>query len=154
MSDRNGDVSREEILQFTPHRDPMLFLDRGEEYVPFNRMVGIKTIAVDEPFFQGSQPHDGCFPNTLILEAMGQVGGVLMSKSFGADLSGKFVAFITMDNVRFLRRARLGDVLRMPVSITKFRDNFFRFHAEAYVSDRLTAECDFSGIAVDAPVKA
>jgi len=151
MLDATGDVNLDEILRFTPHRYPMLFLERAEEFVAFKSMVGIKTIGEDEPFFHGIDPADRSFPDVLILEAMGQVGGVLMSKSFGADLSGKLVAFITMDNIRFIRRARPGDVLRMPVSITKYRDNFFRFHAEAFIAGRLAAECDFSGVAADLP---
>jgi 3-hydroxyacyl-[acyl-carrier-protein] dehydratase len=154
MSNRTGEVSFAEIQRFTPHRYPLLLLDRGQEFEPFRRMVGIKAISVNEPWFRGRRSGDACFPDVLILEAMGQVGGVMMSKSLGADQAGKTVAFIAMDNVRFLRRVRPGDVLHMPVTVTKYRENFFRYHAEAYVDGRLVAECDFSGVAIDAAIPA
>lgn len=154
MSNRTGEVSFAEIQRFTPHRYPLLLLDRGQEFEPFRRMVGIKAISVNEPWFRGRTSADACFPDVLILEAMGQVGGVMMSKSLGADQVGKTVAFIAMDNVRFLRRVRPGDVLHMPVTVTKYRENFFRYHAEAYVDGRLVAECDFSGVAIDAAAPA
>jgi 3-hydroxyacyl-[acyl-carrier-protein] dehydratase len=150
MSNLTGEVSIAEIQRFTPHRYPLLLLDRGQEFEPFSRMVGIKAISIDEPWFRGRTGGEVYFPDVLILEALGQVGGVMMSKSLGAEQTGKTVAFIAMDNVRFLRRARPGDVLRMPVTVTKYRDNFFRYHAEAYVDGRLVAECDFSGVALDA----
>ncbi|MGN6423150.1 MAG: 3-hydroxyacyl-ACP dehydratase FabZ family protein [Asticcacaulis sp.] len=140
-------VSLEEILRFTPHRYPMLLLDRGEEFEPFRRMVGIKTVSQTEPYLAAAGTTDEHFPNVLILEAMGQTGGVMMGKSLQVAPDGKFVAFIAMDNIRFLRRARSGDELRMPVTVTKYREDYFHFHAEAYLNGRLAAECDFSGVA-------
>lgn len=152
--DLSADVSFAEIQRYTPHRYPLLLLDRGKEFEPFRRMVGIKNISCNEPWFQGCPPGEEYFPDVLILEALGQVGGVMMSKSLGADQTGKTVVFIAMDNVRFLRRARPGDVLHMPVTVIKYRETFFKFHAEAYVNGRLIAECDFSGVAVADPTGA
>ena len=144
-----GEVSLTEILRYTPHRYPVLLLDRGVEFEPFKRMVGIKNVTCNEPWFQACGGRgDACFPEMLILEALGQVGGVMMSKSLEANLTGKTVAFIAMDNVRFFRRVRPGDVLRMPVTITKYRENFFKYHAEAFVDERLVAECDFTGVGI------
>lgn len=150
MGKRDGEVGAAEIMLHTPHRYPMLLLDRGEDFLPFQRMVGIKSLSINERWFQSCPSGAQYFPDVLLLEAMGQTGGVMMSKSLGAGLDGVTVAFIAMDNVRFLRRAQPGDVLRMPVTVTKHRENFFRFHAEAYLLDKLVAECDFTGVAMPA----
>jgi len=147
-----GEVSLAEIMRYTPHRYPLLQIDRGREFEPFQRMVGIKNVSINEPWSRGCPPGQEYYPDLLVLEAMGQTGGVMMSKSLGANLEGVTLAFIAMDNVRFLRRARPGDVLCLPVSVTKYRENFFKFHAEAYINDRLAAECDFTGVAMATPL--
>ena len=140
-----------EILRRIPHRYPFLLLDRAEDYRPHESMIGIKCVTFNEPFFQGHFPENPVMPGVLIVEAIAQTGAVLMSKTLDADIEGKTIFFMSMDNVRFRAPVRPGDVLRMPVKVVRARSNMFKFAGQAFVGDKLAAEVEFAAMGVETP---
>lgn len=151
VMDPQTDISVDfaEVLRRISHRYPFLLVDRGEQFREREFMVGIKNVSFNEPFFQGHFPDNPVMPGVLIIEAMGQTGAVLMSKSLNADTTGKTIFFASVDGVRFRNPVRPGDTLRMPVTVLKHRGDLFKFRGEAYVGDRLVAEAEFAAMVVD-----
>lgn len=144
-------VEFDEILRRIPHRYPFLLIDRGEDWVKNTSMVGIKCVSFNEPCFMGHFPENPVFPGVLLIEAMGQTGAVLMSKSLEVDTEGKTIFFTSVDSARFKSPVRPGDVVRMPVEVVKYRGGLFKFKGQAFVGDRLAAECEFSAMLVETP---
>ena len=138
-----------EVLRRIPHRYPFLLVDRAEDYRPHQSIVGIKCVTMNEPFFQGHFPENPVMPGVLIVEAIAQTGAVLMSKSLDADVQGKTIFFMSMDNVRFRAPVRPGDVLRMPVQVLRARSDAFKFRGQAFVGDRLAAEVEFAALVAE-----
>lgn len=145
------DIDITEILQRIPHRYPFLLIDRAEDYRPNVSIVGIKCVTVNEPFFVGHFPGNPVMPGVLILEAIAQTGGVLMSKTLDADIDGKTILFMSLDNCRFRSPVRPGDVLRMTVEVVRHRGDVFKFRGKAMVGDRLAAESEFAAMVVETP---
>src|SRR3974377_796129 len=106
-----------EIRQFLPHRDPVLLVDRIVELEP-DRIVGIKNVTLNEPFFQGHFPDFPVMPGVLIVEAMAQAAGVLVLKTI-PDRDRKLVLLVAIENARFRRPVIPGDTLRMEMKILK-----------------------------------
>ena len=141
-------IDMQEILKRIPHRYPFLLIDRAEDYHAHKSIVGIKCVTMNEHFFQGHFPENPVMPGVLIVEALGQTGAVLMSKSLNADVSGKTILFISVDNCRFRSPVRPGDVLSMNVEVTRYRSDLFKFHGKAFVNGKVAAECDFAAMVV------
>lgn len=148
MSEETG-VAIAEILERIPHRYPFLLVDRCEDYRPSESIVGFKNVTYNEPFFQGHFPGNPVMPGVLIVEALGQTGGVLMSKSLDVDPAGKTIFFMSIDNCRFRSPVRPGDVLRMDVNVVFHRRGIFKFHGKASVGENLAAEADFAAMLVE-----
>ena len=148
MSDPTS-IAIAEILERIPHRYPFLLIDRAEDYRPHQSIVGIKNVSFNEPFFAGHFPGNPVMPGVLIVEAMGQTGAVLMSKSLDVDPAGKTIFFMSIDNCRFRSPVRPGDVLRMEVNVVFHRRGIFKFHGKASVGDNLAAEADFAAMLVE-----
>ena len=142
-------VDMAEILRRIPHRYPFLLVDRCEDYRPHTSIVGIKCVTVNEPYFPGHFPENPVMPGVLIVEAMAQSGAVMMSKSLDADVGGKTILFMTLDNVRFRLPVRPGDVLRMQVRVLRHRGDIFKFRGEAFVDGKLAAEAEWAAIVVE-----
>jgi len=142
-------IDMQEILRRIPHRYPFLLIDRAEAYLPHQSIIGIKCVTANEPFFVGHFPGNPVMPGVLIIEALGQTGGVLMSKSLNADVSGKTIFFATVDNCRFRAPVRPGHVLRMHVDVLKHRGDVFKFRGRAYVDEKMAAECEFTAVVVE-----
>jgi 3-hydroxyacyl-[acyl-carrier-protein] dehydratase len=142
-------IDMAEILRRIPHRYPFLFVDRCEDYRPHQSIVGYKCVTMNEPFFPGHFPENPVMPGVLIVEAIAQTGAVMMSKSLNADVEGKTILFMSLDNVRFRRAVRPGDVLRMPVKVLRTRSDVFKFHGRAYVGDKMAAEVEFAAMVVE-----
>jgi len=140
-----------EILQRIPHRYPFLLVDRAEDYRPHQSIVGIKCVTINEPFFQGHFPGNPVMPGVLIIEALAQTGAVLMSKSLDADVQGKTIFFMSLDNCRFRYPVRPGDVIRMEVEVVRARADVFKFRGKALVGDKTAAEADFAAMVVETP---
>jgi beta-hydroxyacyl-ACP dehydratase FabZ len=127
-----------EILRLLPHSYPFLLVDRVIEYEPAKRIVGIKNVTYNEPFFSGHFPGRPIMPGVLIVEAMAQAGGVLAFKSF-PGLTGS-VFFTGIDDARFRRPVIPGDTLRLVVEVLKHRKEIWIFDGKAYVGDDIVAE--------------
>lgn len=127
-----------EIMQLLPHRYPFLLVDRVLEFEPSKRVVGIKNVTSNEPFFVGHFPGKPIMPGVLIVEAMAQAGGILAFKSF-PEMKGS-VFFIGIDNARFRRPVIPGDQLKMVVDVVKHKREIWVFEGKAYVGDELVAE--------------
>ena len=145
------DIDIHEIMRRIPHRPPFLMIDRAEQFVASESLVGIKCVTINEPFFAGHFPGAPVMPGVLIVEAMAQTGGLLMSKSWDADPKGKIILFMSVDNCRFRLPVRHGDVLRLDVKVLRGRANVVKFAGRAKVGDRLAAEAEFAAMLVDAP---
>jgi 3-hydroxyacyl-[acyl-carrier-protein] dehydratase len=141
-------IEIQEILRRIPHRYPFLLVDRAEDYQPFKSIVGIKSVTMNEPFFQGHFPNNPVMPGVLIVEALGQTGAVLMSKSLNADVVGKTILFISVDNCRFRTPVRPGCTLRMAVEVLRHRSDLFKFHGRAFINEKLAAEAEFAAMVV------
>ncbi len=129
-----------EIQSVLPHRYPFLLIDRILELEPGIKARGIKNVTINEPFFAGHFPGRPVMPGVLIIEAMAQVGGVLAYRS--ADVQGKFLYFMGIDNARFRKPVIPGDTLDITVSVKKSRPTVWVFKAEARVAGVLVAEAE------------
>jgi 3-hydroxyacyl-[acyl-carrier-protein] dehydratase len=142
-------IDMAEILRRIPHRYPFLLVDRAEDYRAHKSIIGIKCVTMNEPYFLGHFPGNPVMPGVLIVEALAQTGAVLMSKSLNADVEGKTIMFMSLDNARFRAPVRPGDVLRMTVDVVRARDVVFKFRGQAFVGDKLAAEAEFAAMVVE-----
>ena len=140
------ELSIGEILNLLPHRYPFLLVDKILEQEE-NKIVGVKNVTINEPFFQGHFPVHPVMPGVLIIEAMAQVGGVLM---FSKDENkGKIPLFAGIDKARFKKPVRPGDQLIIKVEILKMKRGIGKARAEAYVDDNLVASAELMFTAVN-----
>ena len=144
MSDLETAIGPDEILRRLPHRYPFLLVDRAERYVPGESIVGFKCVSAAEPHFQGHFPENPVMPGVLIIEAMAQTGAILMSKTLDADISNTLIYFMGVEQAKFRRPVRPGDVLEMPVEVTANRRGIFKFKGEARVNGVRCADATFS----------
>lgn len=129
----------EEIQRLLPHRYPFLLVDRILDYVPGERAVGLKNVTMNEPFFQGHFPGRPIMPGVLIVEAMAQVGGIVLMQM--ADMTDKISLFAGIDKVRFRRPVIPGDQLVMTVELLCIKQRRFgKMQGRAEVNGQLVAE--------------
>ncbi len=146
-----GDIDIAEILRRIPHRYPFLLVDRAEAYKPGQSIIGVKNVTMNEPYFIGHFPGNPVMPGVLIVESLAQAGAVLMSKTLDADIEGKTIFFMTLDNCRFRHPVRPGDVLRLHVEVLKARAKLYKFQGRAMVGDKLAAEAEWAAMVVETP---
>jgi len=138
----------EEIQKLLPHRYPFLLVDRIVEYVAGERAVGIKNVTFNEPQFQGHFPGRAIMPGVLIVEAMAQVGGVVLMQR--PEVQGKLSLFAGMDKVRFRRPVVPGDQLVMTVELLCVKQRRFgKMQARAEVNGQLASEGELMFSLVD-----
>jgi len=136
-----------EIQKFLPHRYPFLLVDRIVELEKGKRVVGIKNVSINEWFFQGHFPGRPIMPGVLIIEAMAQVGAVLLLQELqGEDL---LIYFMSMDNVKFRKPVLPGDQIRFELEVINLRKRSARMQGRAYVEDKLVAEAILTSMAAD-----
>ena len=135
-------IEIKEIMHILPHAYPFLLVDRIIEMDPGNRIVGIKNVTYNEPFFPGHFPGRPIMPGVLIVEAMAQTAGILAFKSMPEEEQGKPVYFLGIDNVRFRKTVVPGDQLRLELEITKHRQSIWGFKGKALVDGNLVAEAE------------
>jgi len=129
-----------DIMKNIPHRYPFLLIDRVIEIVPGKSAVGIKNVSINEPFFQGHFPSFPIMPGVLIIEAMAQLGAVIvLSKE---ENQGKLAYFAGIDHARFRRQVIPGDQLRLEVEISRMKGSIGKGEGKAYVDGELAAEAN------------
>jgi UDP-3-O-[3-hydroxymyristoyl] N-acetylglucosamine deacetylase/3-hydroxyacyl-[acyl-carrier-protein] dehydratase len=136
------------ILELIPHRYPMLLVDRIIEVVGDHRVVGIKNVTINEPFFQGHFPGHPIMPGVLVVEAMAQVGGFLLMGMMDSP-GEKVVYFMSLDNVKFRRPVVPGDQLRFELDMIQNRGRTCRMKGTAWVDGNLVAEAEYMARVVD-----
>ena len=143
-----GMLDIERIMEVLPHRYPILLVDRILELTPRKRVVGIKNVTINEPFFQGHFPGHPIMPGVLIVEAMAQVGGMLLMDEL-REPPPKVVYFMALDHVKFRRPVVPGDQLRSEVDIVQLRGRNCRLKGVAYVDGQVVAEAEMLARVVD-----
>ena len=141
-SDKAG-LENVDIQRILPHRYPMLLIDRVVEHERKQRIVAIKNITANEPFFSGHFPGFPIMPGVLIVEALAQAGGVLLLSEI-EDRYSKLMVFSGIDNARFRKPVLPGDTLRLEVKVVGWRSTFAKMEGKAYVGDQLAAEAVLS----------
>ncbi len=131
-----------EIERIIPHRYPFLLIDRVTELVRMKRIVALKSVSANEPYFQGHFPGYPIMPGVLIVEAMAQAGAVLLLDEVGPQ--GKLVFFTGIEKARFRKPVFPGDQLRLEVDVLVWKRIVGRMEGKAYVGDRLCAEAIIS----------
>jgi len=139
--DYKYDIAR--IMEFLPHRYPFLLIDRILEVLPGKKLVALKNVTINEPFFQGHFPEIPVMPGVLIVEAMGQAGGVLAYASNPEEDPGSHLLYFTgLDKVRFRRPVVPGDQIIMELTMLKQRSKVFKMAGKSYVNESLVAEAE------------
>jgi 3-hydroxyacyl-[acyl-carrier-protein] dehydratase len=129
-----------EIRKILPHRYPFLLVDRIVELEP-ERIVGIKNVTINEPFFMGHFPDFPVMPGVLIVEAMAQAAGVLVLQGM-PDRDSKLVFLVAIENARFRKPVVPGDTLRLEMKVVKRRSNVAKMAGRATVDGVLVAEAE------------
>jgi len=133
----------EEIKEYLPHRYPFLLLDRVVSFEKDKRIVALKNVTANEPYFPGHFPHVAVMPGVLIVEAMAQAAAVLSLKSLGHKNDGKWVYyFVGIDGARFKKPVSPGDQLVLEVDAGANRRGMAKFTAVAKVKDAVVAEAE------------
>jgi 3-hydroxyacyl-[acyl-carrier-protein] dehydratase len=139
------------VMAALPHRFPMLLVDRVEELVVDERIVAIKAVTINEPFFAGHFPGRPIMPGVLIVEALAQAAGVLAVESLGLGGSGKLVYFMAIDGAKFRAPVEPGCLLRLEVEFVQKRSSVCKFAGRAIVDGKLAAEANFTAMIADPP---
>jgi 3-hydroxyacyl-[acyl-carrier-protein] dehydratase len=143
------EISNEEIQQILPHRYPFLLLDRILDITLNEKVVALKNVTVNEPFFQGHFPGKPIMPGVLIMEAMAQAGGVLAYKS-APDLTGKkLIYFMGMDKVKFRKPVVPGDQLILELIALRRGQRVWKMQGKAFVGETLVAEAELTAAVTD-----
>jgi 3-hydroxyacyl-[acyl-carrier-protein] dehydratase len=131
------------ILEHLPHRYPFLLVDRVLELEKGKRIVALKNVTINEPFFVGHYPHMPVMPGVLIIEALAQAAGILSFQTMGkvSDDSSVYY-FVGIDNARFKRPVSPGDQLKLHVEITRTSRSIWKYAGKAMVDGQVAAEAE------------
>jgi len=151
-ADKIGPMDNLQVQALLPHRYPFLLIDRVLELVRKKKIVALKNVTVNEPFFAGHFPGNPIMPGVLTVEAMAQAGAVLLLSEF-PDRSEKLVFFTGIERARFRRPVVPGDQLRIEVSVLAWRRIAGRMDGKVFVDGKLVAEAMISCAVVDRPGK-
>jgi len=136
------------IMEILPHRYPFLLVDRVVEFEPRQRIVAVKSVTINEPFFQGHFPGAPVMPGVLILEAMAQAAGLLMYHEV-VDHQTKLMYFTGADHVRWRQPVFPGDTLRLELTVLRMKSRYLKLRGEAFVDGQLVAEAEITSVLVD-----
>jgi UDP-3-O-[3-hydroxymyristoyl] N-acetylglucosamine deacetylase/3-hydroxyacyl-[acyl-carrier-protein] dehydratase len=140
--------SVEDIMKVLPHRYPFLLVDRILEIEEGKRIVGLKNVTINEPFFQGHFPGHPIMPGVLIVEAMAQVGGMLLMRTI-EDPGSKVVYFMSLDNIKFRRPVKPGDQIRFELEVLQLRGSTCKMRGVGYVEGDVVAQADMAAMIRD-----
>ncbi len=143
-----GIVDAQKIMQYLPHRYPMLLVDRIVDFEPGRRIVGIKNVTINEPFFQGHYPGHPVMPGVLVIEAMAQVGGLLLMDAID-EPENKVVYFMSLDNVKWRRPVTPGDQIVFELEMLQLRKHVCRMRGVGSVNGNVVAEGELMARIVD-----
>jgi len=133
-------ISIEGILRLLPHRYPFLLVDRIVALEPGKRIVGLKNVSINEPFFQGHFPGRPIMPGVLIVESLAQVGGILALLATPWNMGIPSIYLMSLDKVRFRQPVVPGDQLRLEVETLRGGKKFWKMQGKAFVDDTLVME--------------
>jgi len=150
VSDQSTGRTILEIMRLLPHRHPFLLVDKIVELEPDKRVVGIKNVTVNEPFFPGHFPGAPVMPGVLIVEAMAQVAAVMVYQNM-PDKEKKLIYFTGIESAKFRRPVLPGDQLRIEVELLARRSNFGKGRGTAHVDGKLAAEAVITFAIADHP---
>ncbi len=137
------DMDIHQVLAHLPQRFPILMIDRVLECEPNKRILALKNVSANEPYFPGHFPHRPVMPGVMILEAMAQAAGILVFRTLGSKPDDKSVYYYAgIDNARFKRPVEPGDQLLIEVSILGSKRGIWKFGCTARVGETLVAEAD------------
>jgi 3-hydroxyacyl-[acyl-carrier-protein] dehydratase len=129
-----------EIMQVLPHRYPLLLVDRIWEIELGKRIVGLKNVSINEPYFQGHFPGFPLMQGVYILEALAQVGGILLIKSLDLEVGKYAVVFAGIDDARFKKPVYPGDQLILELEVITLKKSLSKMKGTAKVDDQVVAE--------------
>lgn len=136
------------IAKILPHRYPFLMIDRVLDIDGTSRIVAIKNVTINEPFFQGHFPGKPVMPGVMIIEAMAQAGGLLLLNAL-ENLETKYAFFMSIDGVKFRKPVIPGDQLRLEIEMLNFKPTLIKISGKAFVESKLVAEGTFTAVVVD-----
>ncbi len=137
-----------EIQSIIPHRYPFLLIDRIVEIDPFKRIVAIKNVTINEPFFEGHFPGAPVLPGVIIIEAMAQAGAVLLFREV-KDREKKLLYFTSIEEAKFRKPVGPGDQLVIEVTVIKYKMGYAKLRGEARVDGQLVSEATISSVLAD-----
>jgi len=132
----------QKIMNLLPHRYPFIMIDRILELVPGEKVVALKNVTINEPFFQGHFPGSPIMPGVLVIEAMAQAGAVLAAESLPEEEQGSLIYFMGMNKVKFRKPVVPGDQLILEMKFLKQRAKVFKMSGIAFVDEKLVAEAE------------
>jgi 3-hydroxyacyl-[acyl-carrier-protein] dehydratase len=142
------ELNATDIMKLLPHRYPFLLVDRIVSFEPGKRIVGLKNVTINEPFFLGHFPGHPIMPGVLILEAMAQVGGVyaLLAKEVGEN---QVPYFVGIDKAKFRKPVLPGDALQLELDVLQLRRGIYTFCGKAMVNGKVAAEAELRATFAD-----
>jgi 3-hydroxyacyl-[acyl-carrier-protein] dehydratase len=142
-------IECDEIEKLIPHRFPFLLVDRCFDYVEGKSIRAVKCVSANEPFFQGHFPGRPLMPGVLQIEAMAQASAVLMSKTLNVDPTVSGIMFMSVEEAKFRKPVRPGDVLNMQIEVLMGRRNIYKFSGRAEIDGQLACEAQWAAMKVD-----
>lgn len=137
---KDGCLDINDIMAVLPHRYPFLMVDKIVEFEAHKKIVGIKNVSINEPFFTGHFPDNPIMPGVLILEGMAQTGGILLFNH--KDSAGRTAYFVGLNKVKFRKAVIPGDILRIEVTVTNLRSRLVMLHGIVHVGSDIVTEAD------------
>lgn len=149
MAEHEIVYSIDEIQDILMHRYPFLLVDRVVEFIDGDRIVGLKNVSINEPFFQGHFPGRPVMPGVLIMEAMAQTAAILAKESTNGCAEGKAILLVGADNFKWKKMVVPGDTLRIEMIFRKKKASLWIIDGEVTVEGRMAAKGTISAIEVD-----
>jgi len=138
-----------QIMEILPHRYPFLMVDKVLEMEPGKRIVAIKNVTMNEPFFQGHFPGHPVMPGVLIIEAMAQVAAIMAYLATTDNQKDKVSYFMAIDNARFRKPVKPGDTLRIEIETLFYKRGIWSVSGKTYVGDTLVTEAELKATLAD-----